>query len=457
MNPAISLLQNLKTWALIIALGTLLNSASGIEFEALRAEAETGDVEAQVIVAGCYRFGPPSGLLYGIDRGPDQDYEAAFQWYRKAANQGLALAQDALGSMYYKGEGVPQDYEKALKWFHNAADQGSRQARDSIGQMYEKGHGVPQDKVEAIKWFRKAAAMGYSNKLEEMQQKGHGVVSVDFIEAYRWYSLAAAQIKPKAEMDPALLARYGLLPRSPSTSKAVTSKVNSDKEFYRRATSARDRIADSITDQQIEKTLKWVRMAAKPRGDNSQDNLDQILKVAADVPQAYSEALTWARKEALEGDAETKYKLGEVFEKGQGVPLSHGERFRWIREAAEQGDAKAQHELAMIYSSGEGVSRDKLEALKWLRSAAGKGSNFAQMDLGRMHEKGSGVSKDIVEAYKWFTLAERWVKPLNRNKSFATEDRERAALKMTSEQIAEAKQRVAEFKENHPAAFHRLR
>jgi TPR repeat protein len=77
--------------------------------------------------------------------GVSRDSVEAVKWYRKAAAQGLAQAQNNLGTMYDGGQGVPQDYGEAMTWFRKAAEQGYAGAQDNIGVMYEKGHGVPQD------------------------------------------------------------------------------------------------------------------------------------------------------------------------------------------------------------------------------------------------------------------------------------------------------------------------
>ena len=45
----------------------------------------------------------------------------AFAWYRLAAEQGDASAQNNLGFMYGKGRGVTQDYVQAHKWYNLAA------------------------------------------------------------------------------------------------------------------------------------------------------------------------------------------------------------------------------------------------------------------------------------------------------------------------------------------------
>jgi len=50
-----------------------------------------------------------------------QDYKAALTWYRKAADQGYAVAFHNLGFMYGKGRGVVQNYVQAHKWYNLAA------------------------------------------------------------------------------------------------------------------------------------------------------------------------------------------------------------------------------------------------------------------------------------------------------------------------------------------------
>ena len=58
---------------------------------------------------------------------PEDDAEAV-RWYRKAAEQGLAKAQNNLGLMYHNGEGVPEDYTRAYAWLNLAAAQGLKNA-----------------------------------------------------------------------------------------------------------------------------------------------------------------------------------------------------------------------------------------------------------------------------------------------------------------------------------------
>ena len=64
--------------------------------------------------------------------------------------------------MYANGQGVPQDYAQALTWYRKAADQGNAEAQNNLGVMCESGHGVPQDYAQAVVWYRKAADQGFA-------------------------------------------------------------------------------------------------------------------------------------------------------------------------------------------------------------------------------------------------------------------------------------------------------
>src|SRR2546423_1782500 len=62
--------------------------------------------EAQLTMAEIIKRA--NAARYGFDRNVPQDYAQAMQLFRKAADQGNAEAQNAIGEMYLKGQGVPQ-------------------------------------------------------------------------------------------------------------------------------------------------------------------------------------------------------------------------------------------------------------------------------------------------------------------------------------------------------------
>jgi hypothetical protein len=86
-----------------------------------------------------------------------QDYAQAALWYRKAADQGNADAQNKLSVLYSNGQGVPQDDAQAALWSRKAADQGNADAQYLLGLLCFLGQGVPQDYAESYFWLDLAA------------------------------------------------------------------------------------------------------------------------------------------------------------------------------------------------------------------------------------------------------------------------------------------------------------
>jgi TPR repeat protein len=100
------------------------------------------------------------GILYLDGRGVARDDTEAAMWFRKAADQGDAVAEFLLGNQYANAKGVLQDHSEAMFWFHRAAEQGHPVAKLYLGVMYTEGRGVPQDYVRAHMWISLSAAQG---------------------------------------------------------------------------------------------------------------------------------------------------------------------------------------------------------------------------------------------------------------------------------------------------------
>jgi TPR repeat protein len=67
--------------------------------------------------------------------GVERDPEAAVDWYRKSAEQGLPEAQTALGDIYARGSGVAPDLEAARGWYEKAAAQGHAPAQTKLAAL----------------------------------------------------------------------------------------------------------------------------------------------------------------------------------------------------------------------------------------------------------------------------------------------------------------------------------
>ena len=79
-------------------------------------------------------------------------------WLPKA-QEGDASAQLYVGEIFEKGLGAQADYQAAAQWYEKAANQGNFQAQLNLGHLYEKGLGVPENKETAMRWYRKSAGL----------------------------------------------------------------------------------------------------------------------------------------------------------------------------------------------------------------------------------------------------------------------------------------------------------
>lgn len=121
-----------------------------------------------------------------------QNYSVSVPLFKELAEQGDALAQSYLSSIYSNGEGVAKSDKQAFYWQKKAAEQGVSLAQYSLGVMYSDGRGVAKNDKQAIYWYKKAAEQGYSSaqyNLAVGYAKGKGVTQ-DFSKAKYYLSLA---------------------------------------------------------------------------------------------------------------------------------------------------------------------------------------------------------------------------------------------------------------------------
>lgn len=183
---------------------------------------ETGTTSSEQI-ASVERHAPSSnaqaeynrGQSFAVGDGVPKDLAEAAKWFRKAAEQGLAVAQGRLANALLHGWGVTQNTNEALEWYRKAADQGDVASAELLGEIYEDGGpleiitqpngsytlghvpqsaAIPNDFAKAAYWYRAAANFGSAvaqNHLGILYRNGKGVPQ-DYIEAYFWLSLGEA-------------------------------------------------------------------------------------------------------------------------------------------------------------------------------------------------------------------------------------------------------------------------
>ena len=146
--------------------------------------ADTGDPRAQFFLGRLYRDG---GILL-------PDAELAMQYFRDAAELGLASAQYALGKLLLEDEEV-RDPKEGLRWLGEAAEYGNSYAAYRLGKEYLTGRNTQRDTDRAKGYMKQAAdagnqwaqyMLGKLCLLDDREQAGH------------YFSLAAEQGNPYA-------------------------------------------------------------------------------------------------------------------------------------------------------------------------------------------------------------------------------------------------------------------
>lgn len=155
--------------------------------EQIKLRAKNGDRRAQGVLAKRFEIG------FEIRESKKQ----ALLWYRKSAEQGFALSQFRLASMYqsmYLDEAV-EEMDEAIHWYREAAKQGIVAAQRELAKAIKS-----EDPEDAAYWYHLAAEAGDAEaqfKLAELYEEGNGVPKNDE-EAFHWY-LSAEKLEEDEE------------------------------------------------------------------------------------------------------------------------------------------------------------------------------------------------------------------------------------------------------------------
>jgi TPR repeat protein len=101
------------------------------------------------------------GSAYDTGTGVPRDATEAEHWYKAAADQGYAEAENSLGSAL-QAEGK---YAEARAWYQKAADQGHALATNNLAYLYDLGLGIPQDRQRAFQLYSQAADLGWAEAM----------------------------------------------------------------------------------------------------------------------------------------------------------------------------------------------------------------------------------------------------------------------------------------------------
>ena len=250
-------------------------------------------------------------MIKGDEYIEKNDFSLAVEYYRKAAEQGNAAAQNKLGICYNIGLGVAKDSNEALKWYRKAAEQGNAVAQNNMGNHYNER----QNYTEAARWYRKAAEQGQTaaqSSLAELYYNGRGVAK-DYAEAVKWFRKAAEQGAPGAQYQLGNCYYFGY---------GVT--------------------------QSYAEAVKWYRKAAEIGLSDAQSDLGYCYRMGQGVVRDDAEGVKWYRKAAEQGCVQAQINLADCYRAGNGVTKSIPEAVKWYRKAASRGSDEAKSKLAEL-------------------------------------------------------------------------------------------------------------
>jgi TPR repeat protein len=325
--------------------------------------AKAGDPSAQFIL----------GLLYerGYD-GPPDELQAAY-WYRKAADQGLGQAEDALKALRQSGRGFTIDNGGLLITFGDAYEGDRPEAQLALADAYYHGNGVSGNKPAAAYWYGRAAGHGLiaaKSRLGRMLFSGDGIAKDE--------TKAVGLLREAADRGDAEAA-YGL-----GIAYATGRGIERDDG----------------------EAVRWFRSAAEAGNDRAAFNLARMTEDGRGTRKDQAAALDWYRRAADAGNSRAELALGLGYAEGIGsLHEDDKEAVRWFQKAADQGEPMAAYRLGLAYDHGYGVLANGVQAARWYEKAAEGGVVDAMYRLGILYANGDGVTLDLARSYFWYSLA----------------------------------------------------
>ena len=266
------------------------------------------------------------GNIFYFGKGGTKDYKKAFDFYKKAAEQGYAKAQHKLGICYYHGFGVSKDIQKGIECCKKAANSNYVYAIHFVGYLYYHGEVVPQSYETALDYFSKSAEKGNSNSqyyLGECYFNGHGITQ-DIKLAIEWYTKSAIQGNANAQF---------VLGNCYYKGNGVYKDLN--------------------------KAIEWFQQAAEKGNSKAQCNLGFLYYKGIGVEIDYPKAVEWFSQSSSKGNDKAQLYLGHCYYNGEGVTKDLNKAKEWYTKSACQGNESAQECLNNCFNEDKDAENNE--------------------------------------------------------------------------------------------------
>lgn len=340
---------------------------------------------AQPNAAEYYR----NGEDYYYGKGVTRDYEAAMNWYRKAADMGYAPAAYSVGYLYEKGLGVSQNDAEAVVWFTKAAEKNHASACNSLGWHYKKGRGVNKDYNKALQLLEHATDLGNKyapNHLGLMYDDGEGVTT-DYVRAMYYFRIGAQRGNTASAGNIGWLFDngHGVAKNEDSAVKYYTIAAQAGEDF------AQNNLGNILRNRgQLPDAITWLQKAHEQGNKHAPNALGKLYEKGIGVPKDYTKAMALYRTGMARGNNKSIAHVGWLFDKGYGTTANADSAIYYYTIAAKGDVDFAQNNLAILLRKQGRIA----DALMWTEKAATKQSVTAWANLGWYYENGWGVPKD---------------------------------------------------------------
>lgn len=323
-------------WALVLLRRNTLDATS--EARELLEKAATASMPTAQFMSGVIAESGAAGT---------QDFAAAAEHYRIAAELGHGSAQLRYGTALLSGRGVEADPFNGELWLRRAALAGEPQAAAIVGDLYACPGELPPNLIEAAMWLRRAAEAGHAGAAKTLGHLllGDAGLTPDLEEATHWLRLAIAGGETEAGNDLAQLALAGRVPE-----------------------------ADRQT------TYRWFRKQAEAGDPAAAFDLGLCLAEGVGAPRDDTQALTWFERAAATMPV-AQYWCGRMRAEGRGCPPDPRAARVWFLQAAELRHADAEVAAGEMLINGRGGLPDPKGAIALFMRAASTGHPAALFAL----------------------------------------------------------------------------
>lgn len=279
--------------------------------------------------------------------------------YQKALH-GDSRSQFELAKMHIWGKGVKKDPIQAHKWFMKAAEQGHAEAQEAVGESYREGWGGEKDITKAIVWYEKAAKQGDTYAQDDLFDIY--LKRKDYSKAAYWVTKAAKSGNPGAQSNLGYLYYYGYgVPQDYQQSFYWTKKAADSGLGQAKANLAEIYARGLWVKKDPQKALELYKDAVGHKHISAAVNVGYIYAHGLGVAKDQELANYWYSRFLTEATADDLYKTGNSFITGQFTEISKPDAYLWMQYAARQGSKEAAIKLEKLQQELNAAEKSKMD------------------------------------------------------------------------------------------------